>query len=197
MKPYDEVSYWRRREQPNAKGIEDSTAGHVAYIEKQLIGCNKILDCGPGDGRTFEAYKNMKIVNCVDVADHHRETLFKIAQQYDFEFDFLVKKEVGNWPYKDKEFDAAIACQLLLHQRPKNIVKMMSELVRVSNKVIVLSWMNEELPPLTTSGEHCFNYIYPDICNENGWRIYNIEKHARRNPQWGGIQIYFCYEEQK
>jgi hypothetical protein len=196
MKKYDEVAYWNERKNPSAKRIDKSTPYHLEYIEEQLVGCDKVLECGPGVGRIFPAYKNIKILECFDITNQHRNTLVRAAQQYDFEFNLTTKKVVGELPYAYKEFDAAVVCEVLLHQRPENIIKVMSELIRVSKKVIAISWTDEHLPPLTNSGEHCFNYIYPDICKENEWRIFNVKKTSRFSSSEGEL-IYFCYEEEK
>lgn len=186
---YNEIKYWRNREHPNsALTVEPppiEELNYFSYIKKNLIGCNSALDFGPGVGRTFVAYESLAQLECFDITDKHSNTLKDVAKNYNFKFNFTLGNKIGVTPYRDKEFDAAISCQVFLHQKPNKIQKIMRELLRVANKVIVISW--SEKGPVLTTAPHCFNHNYIQICRKNNWQVMNV----KRKPKY----IYFVYKE--
>jgi hypothetical protein len=110
---------------------------------------------------------------------------------FDFKLIHLDLAEVGKLPYHKNQFDVAVAAEVLLHQRPENIRKVMRELVRVARKVVVISW-GEDRVSFHTPGQvvegpnHCFHYDYRGICEEEGWRVQDFQAIDR--------QVFFTYE---
>jgi len=190
---YNEIKYWRNRKYPNSvltvnpPPIEE--LNYFSYIKKHLSGCSSVLDFGPGVGRTFIAYDSLKKLECFDITDKHLTTLNDAARRYNFKFKFTLGNKIGVTPYKDKKFEAAISCQVFLHQKPDKIKKVMSELLRIADKVIVISWSQKG--SVVTDAPHCFNYNYMDICRKNGWKVLDVKYKPKNNPMY----IYFVYKE--
>jgi SAM-dependent methyltransferase len=175
---YEEKEYWDKRANPNSAS-EVITTCHLVFVEGQLGNAEYIIDFGPGVGRTFPAYKNVKKVVGWDITRQYAIKAIEESKKYDFDFDFHCSDEIGNTPYRSKFFDAAVCVSVLLHQRPHNILKMMNELKRVAKKAIVITAFDRNAPwdvPCEEEKEyskHCFNYNYFDICKENGWKMHD------------------------
>ena len=192
---YTEYGYWNRRPIPTDPNMSPETnQKHIDYISSHLKGSCKVFDFGPGIGRTFEAYKEMEYVEGCDISRLYEVQVKAEAERIGFKFKLihLDLVELGRLPYADNDFDVAVASEVLLHQRPENILLVMSELVRIANKVIVISWYEERVnfnaPGLLKPGmNHCFHYNYPQICKDNDWKVYDIETADR--------QVYFVYEK--
>jgi len=183
---YNEIQYWNKRKNPNSKeGSCNLPVSFLCYIKKHLEGCNYVLEFGPGVGRVFAAYGSLKQIECFDITNRHLATLTSAARNYNFKMNFTLGHEVGVTPYKNKEFDATVVCQVLLHQKPQNINRVMKELLRISNKVIVVSWRENGKP--IGSGGYCFNYDYLKICNDVGWQTFDVRYDSKH--------IYFVYAQ--
>jgi len=181
---YNEIKYWNKRKNPNSKeGSYNLPVNYLKYIKKHLEGCNYVLEFGPGVGRVFAAYGLLKQLECFDITNRHLAALSSAAKKYNFKMNFTLGYEVGVTPYKDKEFDATVVCQVLLHQNPNNIIKVMTELLRISNKVIVVSWREDGKS--IGSGGYCFNHDYLKICNDAEWQTSDIRYDSKH--------IYFIY----
>jgi len=182
MKHYDVVKYWNERDNPCSKSIDNLTAIHKNYLRSQVFGCDKIMDFGPGYGRMFSAYSGVSEVIGVDVTKQHKEALYKEAKNQNFKFKLICKKEnFDKLDFPDKHFDAVVTSEVLFHQTPNIVVSIMKELIRISQKVIVISYMSLKEPydKLNTDFEknrYCFNYNYYKICKRNKWNIRNEER---------------------
>jgi len=180
--PYDEVAYWNLRENPNAKLDPEVHATHIQFVETHVKPCDHVLDFGPGVGRMFPAYRHTMHVHGHDISDMYAEKLLERAVKESFLFSFTVQQRVGELPYKDKEFTVAVAISVFLHQRPHNILTVMSELRRVADRVIAISFYDPSKPFVllsqkeVTSKAYCFNYDYPQIVNEQGWIVTEAER---------------------
>lgn len=177
---YDAVKYWNRRKNPNSSTIGGDTPTHISFIKKNLKDVCSLLDFGPGVGRLLEAYAGISRIEGYDVSEIYKSELLEKAKQLNLNFSLIVEKKIGKLPYKDKEFDAAIATEVLLHQKPKYIELVMSELLRVAEKVIVITWMEEGVQFGSTSGPHCFHHNYFDICSRNSWKVFVVEKYKKQ-----------------
>ena len=164
---YNEVEYWKHRPTPNAATIDLITQNHIDYVTAQLNNCINILDFGPGDGRMFIAYKHLKSVSAFDITDIRKSILLEQASKYSFEFVLTTDEVVGQLPYNNKRYDAAVATEVLLHQRPENIERVMLELLRVSKKVIVITWQEDNVNYGSGKSSHCFHHDYSTICEDN------------------------------
>lgn len=176
MKMYDEIEYWRRRRFPNhsTKGTLPKSSLILDYIKRHLENNSKVLDFGAGVGRTFPACAKVSHLECFDITDKYAKILAAKAKGYKFDFSFTLGHTIGVTPYKDKEFDTAIACQVLLHQKPQNIRRVMAELIRVANKVIVISGQVSETARITEN-TYCFHHKYLKICRDNKWKYFDVE----------------------
>ena len=194
---YDEFDYWGKRTHPTSED-ELYTDAHVEYIRKAIADAKNVLDFGPGIGRTFAAYKGIGHVEGYDISEIYRERAMKAAMELGINYTSVLNTS-GNpiyLPYFDKQFDAAVACSVLMHQRPQYIVPVMKNLVRVAAKVAVMAWMsrlNYFTPHRNIEEEHyymhIFNYDYFQICKENKWRVSDIEYFRE--------QVFFTYTEGK
>ena len=184
---YDEIEYWNKRENPNAKNPD--TEKHIKYVKENLKGCKNILDFGCGVGRIFPAYEKIDTVEGYDISSNYKSIIIEKSNEFDFKLNLTINKKIEDLPYNNNEFDASVAVSILLHQRPKNILKIMSELYRVSKKVIIISWFDPVLKfndhnKNIDSKNYCYHYNYYEICKEFNWNIKNIITKDRL--------IYFC-----
>jgi ubiquinone/menaquinone biosynthesis C-methylase UbiE len=195
---YDEVQYWNARAEPNyVKYCPDFvTRAHIEYVKKNLSDCSNILDFGPGIGRIFPAYQNVKTVQGYDVSSLYKERVCAASMNFDFVFDLVVAPAIQQLPFEDNQFDAAVSVSVFLHQRPSNILLVMRELVRVAKKVIAVTWQEPKVPfhkigdnTLIRPEEYCFHYPYLSICYDNGWVVQNSEQFDR--------YLMFTYSKEK
>ena len=188
---YDEVKYWNSRKNPNSAS-EKSTKKHISFIRKYIQDNKYILDFGPGVGRTFSAYENLNVkVEGYDISNKYAKQVMLKSKSLNMDFNLTIGNEIKDLPYEDNTFDCSVAISVLIHQKPNHIISVMKELVRVSKRVIVVSWYEPvrsfaNLNKIVNSNEYCFNYDYPDICKSNKWHI--IHKHIEDK------QIFFVYE---
>lgn len=195
-KAYNVFDYWGGRENPTDPAMPDEvTRTHIRYISENMPEKARVLEVGPGRGRTFEAYRGKQItgLDCVDVTDRHYGSLVQAAEGAGMEAPRLTiirPEDQFRLPFADGQYDTAVVSEVLLHQRPEHIVPFMAEIVRVARKAIVISWMEDHLPFVEPDSKqetyhHCYHYHYPRICAEKRWDISDI-RYANR-------QIHFCY----
>lgn len=191
MEKYNEIKYWNKRKKPTSCP-PDYTQAHINYLREQLKDYNNIIDVGSGVGRLFPAYSNLKSVHGCDISLLYKDPITEKSKNYNFEFNWTHLTSIKKLPFQDKQFDCTISSEVLLHQRPEHIVDIMKELLRVSNRVIVITWMefNGSLDNNNhnyDAEKYCFNYNYKKICDENNWKLANFKRYKR--------QIMFIYEE--
>lgn len=171
---YDTVDYWNERVNPNGKG--SSPAFIISYISSQIVGCKRVLDFGPGVGRIFPVYKGtVQELYGYDISDQYAQRAKIAATENMLDFNLIVEKEIKQLPFRDKMFDAAVAVQVFIHQKPQYIVNRMSELARVAKKVVTYHGrLQENTNNKNTS--HCFCHNYEKICRENNWEVLSLQK---------------------
>jgi SAM-dependent methyltransferase len=181
MEIYDEVHYWRNRVNPNSPSVgPDITKRHIDYVSSHVKGLFRVLDFGPGVGRIFPAYNGVRFIEGFDISPTYKDRVIAASREHNLSFRLTISPKVGELPYGDKTFDAAVAVSVLLHQRPENIEKAMQELARVANKVVVVSMgygkKECDLPNVESDdpSKFCFRYNYESICSTCGWEIDNI-----------------------
>tara|TARA_R110000824_G_scaffold40401_1_gene121202 strand:+ start:2252 stop:2839 length:588 start_codon:yes stop_codon:yes gene_type:complete len=193
---YNEIEYWNKRKDPNAKNLWlRNDAFHISFVEQNISDVKNVLDFGPGVGRIFPAYRKTKSVIGYDITSQHNSVLKSKAYENNINFEMVNRNNVSEkLPFGDEQFDAVVCVSVLLHQRPIHITDVMSELCRVSKKVIVISAYNSSRPFLLPGEEkdrdfHVFNYDYKSICKNKGWEVDFWEVDYERN------QTFFVYKK--
>lgn len=193
MKDYNIVSYWNERENPCSNQIDQITPNHLRFIETQCKDDKLIMDFGPGTGRIFSAYPSGITVIGVDVTNNRLDKLNENAKKNNIEFHLQVKTDILSlFDINDNYYDSVVASEVFLHQTPDIIESIMDELIRISKKVVVITYLNisekyDELDKPYDKGRYCFNYNYYEIAKKNNWSIYNAQR--VRN------QLMFVYKE--
>ena len=187
---YDEVNEWNnRKKHPNAKVSQELLKKYsFKYISEYIGNAKKILDLGPGVGRMFPLFKNADFVQGYDISDKWISEAKNEAKKYKFKLNMIIEKEIKKLPFEDKSFDISVAMSVFLHQQPKNIEFVMSELVRVSKKVAVGTFMNIN-KKFGKAGPIKFNHDYIGIIKKNGWEMSEIKYGSTK------AFVYFCYWE--
>jgi len=177
---YDEYKYWSTRLYPTSRDAEYIDA-NLEYISKCVLGAERLLDFGPGIGRTFSAYQGVGYVEGYDISTIYKERAIERASKLGLTFVLTINTsgDPTYIPYDDKWFDVVIASDTLLHQKPENIVFIMKELIRISKKVVVITATG------ISSSPHCFYHDYLEICRAQKWTMHTIEYFKE--------QIFFCY----
>lgn len=180
---YDEVRYWNARKNPNSS--DPSRADHD-YLMKQLKGTVSVLDFGPGVGRTFDVY-NGQVVCGYDITAQYEKRATERADLLGVEYIPISVEENEHLPFSHKVFDAAVCCEVLHHQRPEYIESIMRDLLRVSEKVIVVAAHDPDVAfDKRINQNHCYNHDYRGICERNVWLM--TETKQTEN------QLFFCYD---
>jgi ubiquinone/menaquinone biosynthesis C-methylase UbiE len=188
---YREIDFWRKKKWPNARVPQSQLEKYSLKYLREFVGKAKtILDFGPGVGRMFPAFKDAHTVEGFDISGKWRNELARAAKHYKFKFNLTVSDKIGVLPYQDKSFDVAVAMAVFLHQRPAHIEKIMRELIRVSNKVIVGTYMHKGKDFSTVGTDKSkYNHDYIGICRLNGWKASPIKYGSTKSF------IYFYYTE--
>jgi 2-polyprenyl-3-methyl-5-hydroxy-6-metoxy-1,4-benzoquinol methylase len=100
---------------------------------------DKILDAGCGEGFTLNRLQNEKIGKVYEGIDNLEDAITLGHELYP---KLKLKKgDIYHLPYAENEFDLVICTEVLEHlENPKKALK---ELIRVSNKYVLLSVPNE------------------------------------------------------
>lgn len=99
----------------------------------------KILDVGCGEGVTLNKIQEMKIGKKLEGVDNFKDAI-EIGTKT-FPKLSLKLADIYALPYKDNSFDIVLCNEVLEHlERPQDAIK---ELIRVSNKYLLLSVPNE------------------------------------------------------
>jgi SAM-dependent methyltransferase len=183
---YDEYTYWNKREDPNNPDgwTDERRLRCIDYIREQTEGCTSILELGPGVGRTLEAHTPARRIRGYDISELYKDRLLARANELGLNMELDIASAPNEpLPYQDKEFDAGVSCQVLLHQKPEHIERVMAELIRVCKKAIVITG-GYRVGDLR--GQHVFNHDYPSICTNIGCEMH----HVRAYPPL----IFYVYE---
>ena len=195
-KRYDVVDYWNNRENPNSKNPnERNTQKHIDYVKSNIDGNDTILDFGPGVGRILPAYNRTNKITGYDISSKYRNRLLEAAEKEKINLELIVEnKKITKFTFPDNCFDAAVSVSVLLHQPPEQIANVMSELARISKKVVIVSWYDSNksydlIGEKRDETKFSFNHNYKEICEENELKItsWDFDIEAK--------QAYFLYEK--
>lgn len=196
-KDYNEKDYWAVRPFPTSSDdlYEQS---NLEFVRSQINRGDKVLDFGPGVGRLFRVYKEKEagLICACDISTLYKERLYSEAGKLGIDISYFeCMEDVCTTSFPDDFFDVVVASQVLLHQRPGNILLVMKELARVAKKVVVISSYEDNWFFDTPNGETyderrgCFNYNYPVIVSDNNWEMLHNEIYME--------QIFFVYRRVK
>uniref|UniRef100_A0A6M3J146 Putative methyltransferase n=1 Tax=viral metagenome TaxID=1070528 RepID=A0A6M3J146_9ZZZZ len=197
---YNEREFWAKQKSREKEDLDPRVLErHARYIRTFVEEGDFALDFGPGEGYMLEAFSNAEMLTLIDIVDVHVDKIQYIAidvlkNTKSIEFVLLEDDNLVKLPFPNKYFNVAVACEVLLHIKPVNIVLLMKELARVANKVVIIAFYNPDIAFDKGSFnpdhfQYCFNYNYPRICNKNGLDMDNIK--LKDN------QIFFTYKEEK
>lgn len=177
---YDPVAYWNSRRNPNSRKGEssDAVAADVSYIRHALGNGSRILELGPGVGRTFAAYQPGARIVTLDIAQSYQDRLASAALANKLELDsHYLDNPDGAFPFKDEAFDKGVASQVLLHVPPKTIRHTLSELARVCREVIVITrYSHGRATRSRFNAGHVFNHDYFSLLSSLGCSLHDLIK---------------------
>ncbi len=163
---YKEVkNYWDTRLVPNGN---DETVGqdNEDFLRLMTLANKKALEFGPGTGRTIHTYEEGTHITAFDISSNYYSRLKAKAEKLGFGLEYVQQRgEFDKLPFKKNNFEVAVASQSLLHVRPENIKKVVSELLRVSKKLVIINFYSKEEIKLA---EHNFNHDLESILKDLG-----------------------------
>lgn len=171
MIKYNPITYWNKRENPNNKEGENPARikFDVDYISRHTRNENKILELGPGIGRTISAYNESQNITTLDISHKYSTQLthaiersgLSVEQKYltDLDCDF---------EEADGAYEVGVCCQVLLHIPPQSIAHMLSEMIRVCSKIVIITSYKHGTPVISSRLTHVFNHDYITLCTELG-----------------------------
>jgi SAM-dependent methyltransferase len=187
---YDPVSYWKQREHPNTGTAPGISLPHRNYFSSNTVDATSVLELGPGIGRLFPLYKGMERVAALDLSRKYKDHAKNAAHNTGVSLEqHFLEGAVEGYPFKDQEFDVAVASFVLLHVPFENIRHTLTELSRVSKKVIVFDGDDPNWPATEAErkpSSHCFRHNHGNLCEELG-----LNKTPTERFQGGSIG--FCF----
>jgi SAM-dependent methyltransferase len=161
---YDPMRYWNARQNPNADVGEEKTRLEfdTNYIRRNISTGERILELGPGVGRTLRAYVPNTEVTTLDISRIYQEELSAFASSLELRLEqHYVSSMFEPFPFSDQEFDVGVSFQVFIHQPPAIFAHSFSEMLRVCRRLIVSVGLH-----LNTRGSkkararHVFNHDY-------------------------------------
>ncbi len=118
---------------------------------------DSILDVGCGDGEVLNYLNkyNKKYAVGIDISSER----IKHAME-NYPDIFFREGDITNIPFGNDTFDLVMAIEVVEHLLPENLNNALREMIRVSNKYILLQVpFNEKITPEICP--HCLEFIYP------------------------------------
>ncbi len=190
MPYYDPKRYWEDRKDPSSKTARslEEMENQVRFVFDRIVGKDKVLDYGCGDGRLASAFMGCKVVVGVDLIEKYKDEWVKAMSVRKIPNVFVRIDESDILPFPDKHFEVAVAAEVFLHILPTHIERTMGELARVADEVVVISLFKK---PFTDWGmptkQYCHRYDYPTLCKDLGLVV--------TTQVVRDYQIRFVYEE--
>lgn len=160
MPEYDPATYWAARPNPNRSATAPRSM--LAYVRRHLGNERRVLELGPGVGRTFEVYQAGTEVVTVDITDRYAEALSRQADRVGINLQqHVVARPGAPLPFNDRAFPVGVCAQVLLHIPPAHIAGTIRELARVCERCIVITGADTQW---AETASHCFAHDYLRIC---------------------------------
>lgn len=148
----------------------------LALIPKREA--NSILDVGCGEGFTLNRLKEHGIGKHLEGVEHSIDAISLGKKTYP---DIKIKQgDIYNLPYEDNSFDLVLCTEVLEHL--DNPGRALKELIRVSNKYLVVSVPNEPFFMLAqlVRGKN-WSRFGNDIEHVNHWTMFGFPKFIKQN----------------
>ena len=175
FKKYNPDNYWKHRKNPNNSDGESKKRIEfdVKYIKSEIKQEKKILELGPGVGRTIEAYSHDTQLFTLDISEKYHDILKEKCENNEISLKQNYIKSHENFPFANNEFNVGVTSQVLLHVPPNLISHTMSELTRVCKKVVIITAYTHGVKKFFGLN-HVFNHNYFNISTELGCRMDNL-----------------------
>jgi len=186
---YNKIKYWNGRVDPNNSYSRSITGTQINWMVEQInVEDKTMLDYGPGVGRLIGFYRNFENVNFYDISSKYKNQLIQLCEENDIIIDNYIIDKTGKikTEFDDNQFDVLVCSEVLLHVPEDEIIDVMNELARISNKVIVNTWFDSGE---TIQNSHCFTRDYKRIIENN-----NLEL-LEWNPRAIDKQLGFVYKQ--
>jgi SAM-dependent methyltransferase len=142
---YDPTSYWNARTDPNNDEGRNSArvAFEVNYIATNLPTSGRVLELGPGVGRTFAAYPSTTRVATIDISRLYASRLAETADRLGVQLEqTFIEDLTSRFPFDDYEFDCGVAFQVFIHQPKEVFSHQFAEMCRVCRRVLVCAGLH-------------------------------------------------------
>jgi ubiquinone/menaquinone biosynthesis C-methylase UbiE len=183
---YNPKQYWMTRENPNAREgeAEDRVQTDIAFIRQAAAEANKVLEVGPGVGRTLDAYQSGQRVTTLDLSTNYQGKIAAKAEELDLQIsqNFLDSAE-NAYPFRDNEFDLAVSCQVFMHLPPQVMDQAIREFSRMADKLVIIAGFFSTFPDQATAAfkaNHVFSHDYVALLQGVGFDVARIESRYGR-----------------
>lgn len=146
---YDPVKYWNKRPNPNNElgETKERVAFDIDYISRVVGSEASVLELGPGVGRTFGAYNKGSKITALDISTKYADRLKETAQELGLTLEqVFLEDPKAAFPLKDNSFKVGVCSQVLLHIEPAAVTHSLKELVRVCEKVVIITAYKHGIP---------------------------------------------------
>lgn len=169
---YDPVSYWAQREHPNTDEAPGISPPHRNFFNVNAACARSVLELGPGIGRLFPLYQDIPRTVALDLSRKYENHAKNVASNLNLNLEqYFLNEALQPYPFQDGEFDISVASFVLLHIPFENIRHTLSQLARVSNKVIVFDGDDPNWPATEAErkpSSHCFRHDHDALCRDLG-----------------------------
>ena len=175
---YDPVRYWNMRLDPNTDlgKVPERVDFDANYIRANITPGDRLLELGPGVGRTFASYSPGTNVSTLEISRMYEDQLAKVAADNNLTLDQHYLDDTSKpFPFVDKQFDVGVCIQVFIHQPPEVFRHSFSELARVCRKCVI-SVGNHTNTPRNAPGKapHVFRHDYITESGKNGKVMHNL-----------------------
>jgi hypothetical protein len=145
------------------------------YIHDAVDGLSPVFELGPGVGRTLHAYRRGQEIMTLDLSRTYEDRLARNAGRFGLSVArHYLEDPRASYPFETGFFAIGVASQVLLHVPPSLIEHTLSELMRVSRKLVVISLFCHGQPVSGRWGNHVFNHDYPELFSRFDWELNNV-----------------------